>query len=61
MPNCGYAFTPSYAFSTTDSVSYITEGSVITPSVEVYSQAGSDASTQTVTMATTFTIGSGLG
>ena len=61
MPNCGYSFTPSYAFSTTDSVTYITEGTDITPSVEVYSQDGADAGTQTVTMATTFTIASGQG
>jgi hypothetical protein len=61
VPACGYAFTSTYVFTTTGSVSYINAGTAIVPSVEVYSLAGSDASTQTVTMAATITVGGSQG
>jgi hypothetical protein len=56
VPACEYTFTSTYVFTTTDSVSYINAGTAIVPSIEVYTQSGADASTQTVTMATTITI-----
>ena len=42
-------------------MSYINGGTAIVPSVEVYSQDGSNAGTETVTMATTITIDSNQG
>ena len=61
VPTCSYTFTAAYSFATTDSVTYITDGALIVPSIEIFSQDGSDASTQTVTMSTTITVDGGQG
>ena len=61
VPACSYTYTATYAFTTTNSVSYISAGTVIVPSVEIYTQDGSDSGTETVTMATTITVGGGQG
>ena len=61
-PSCDYTFSVSYTLATTDSVSYITTGGISSfPTVDVYSQSGSDAGTQTVTMSPTVNFGSGQG
>jgi hypothetical protein len=60
-PACGYTYTATYAFTTTNSVSYISAGTVIVPSVEIYTQDGSNSGTETVTMATTITVAGGQG
>lgn len=58
-PVCGYTFSVTATYATSPSASYVTSGSVVVPSVEIYSADSATAGTVTVTMTSTVTFASG--
>jgi hypothetical protein len=61
VPVCGYTFTSSYSQATSPSSSFVTLGTVLQPSVEIYSDAGANAGTVTVTFSNAITVDAGQG
>jgi hypothetical protein len=55
-PACGYTFTSVYTYTTSPASSFVTAGTVLIPSVAIYSAAGADAGTVTVTVNNAITI-----
>lgn len=60
-PPCGYTYTSAYTVSSSPSSSWITAGTVLVPSVTVYSADGNDEGSITVSVDNAVTIDSAQG
>jgi hypothetical protein len=55
-PACGYTVVNTFAYTTSPNSAYITAGTILTPSVDIYTADGSNSGTVTVTIAMTGTV-----